>query len=95
MNTDAQYESSPRYKIEERVGCVAVIDTDKFCGPGLHRDSIGVVRYWQGRHVPRWRKALGLVPDHQIWEVDRRDVKAAKRLEERLNRGLLGAKLVC
>jgi hypothetical protein len=41
-----------RYALDERVGCVAVIDTTvEAPSPGLHRTDRHVVAYWSGR----WR----------------------------------------
>jgi len=59
-----------RYFIDERVGCIAVLDRTKAnCNtPGLNRDTSGVVRFWNGIyqddewHVPEqyWRLANDL-----------------------------------
>lgn len=41
--------SRNKYYIDERVGCIAVRDSEtKSESPGLHRDSHGVICYWIG-----------------------------------------------
>jgi hypothetical protein len=50
-------DGGERFRIDERVGCMAVIDTDvPYDSPGLHCDSKHVVAYWHGskNHVDDW-----------------------------------------
>lgn len=75
-----------RYAVEERVGCVAVIDTTRFTGPGCLSDSPGVLKRWQGRPVPQWKKWLGMEPNWAGWEVERWKLRAARLLADRMNR---------
>jgi hypothetical protein len=38
-----------RYKVDERVGCIAILDTDiPTPSNGLHSDDRHSVKYWQG-----------------------------------------------
>jgi hypothetical protein len=73
-----------RYIIDERVGCIAVIDTTKifskttkFHSPGLHDDTLGVVKRWQGIFDHDWYR----------WNIPRQYLKEAYELCERLNKG--------
>jgi hypothetical protein len=77
-----------RFFVDERVGCIAVIDRDIYDPdrPGLSADDKGVVRFWRGRHVSGWKKAVGLVPEHVVWEVPGSCRRAASRMAEKLNR---------
>ena len=46
------------YEIDERSGCVAVIDPAHASSSGLGRDYDGVVLFWMGHYVPKgvcWR----------------------------------------
>lgn len=72
---------SKRYIVEERIGCVAVMDTDKMDinAPGLHRDTSGVVKYWQGV----WTDEQWTVPEHYL--------KESQVLCDQLNEGDLDA----
>jgi len=69
-----------RFHVDERVGCVAVIDlTIPNRSPGLHRTDENVVRFWSGRKVPEWKKRLGLCPGYQVWEVPAKQVRQAHK----------------
>jgi hypothetical protein len=74
-----------RYKVDRRVGCIAVIDTtiESDC-PGLHPDSIGVVKYWSGRRIEHKCPTCGHV-SHSEWEVPEETVKEAQKLCDELN----------
>ena len=39
-----------KYKIEERVGCIAVVE-DSFDKNGLHPNMEGVIAYWRGKYT--------------------------------------------
>lgn len=54
---------SERYFVDERVGCVAVVDSRVAHGPGLHADSEAVVWYRKGQ------RAGERSPSWVIWEV--------------------------
>lgn len=45
-----------KYKIEERVGSIAVVE-ESFNGNGLHPNMEGVIAYWRGKYVFGWKIA--------------------------------------
>jgi len=55
-----------QFIVEERIGCVAIMDTTKVTdSPGLHCDTLGVVRYWQGS----WENGHWHVPERFLKEA--------------------------
>lgn len=71
-----------RYQIDERVGCIAVIDTTiQAPSPGLHRDDPHVV--WYRRGVVIDGKIFGW--SHSHWRVPKYRVKQAQRVCDLLN----------
>ena len=76
-------ESCPRYVIDQRAGCIAVVDTHHPrypSGQGLHRDYPEVVKFWGGR---KCKKADGY--GFHAWYVTGGAVTAARRLARKLN----------
>ena len=76
-------ESCPRYVIDQRAGCIAVVDTHHPrypSGQGLHRDYPEVVKFWVGR---KCKKADGY--GFHAWYVTGGAVTAARRLARKLN----------
>jgi hypothetical protein len=75
-----------RYYVDLRVGCVAVMDsmqsdTDY---PGLHADTQGVVKYWEGKMSCKTCPTCG----HELvggWAVDPDDKAEAYRLCDEMN----------
>jgi hypothetical protein len=46
--------SRPRYYVDERIGCVAVRDSNldnRDAEPGLDEDTTGVVKFWLGKRM--------------------------------------------
>lgn len=74
--------ATDRYVVDERGGCIAVVDTSvKNLGPGLGRDYRGVVAYWSGnpcRKLWHWRS-----PPH--WHVPKTLVRKAERVAREFN----------
>ena len=65
---------SNTYAVEERIGCVAVVDTrEERPGPGLHPTDHDVVAFWHGR----WKG------DH--WTVPKKYLRRARKLVKALN----------
>lgn len=76
-----------RYFIDERSGCVAVRDREQTDPEyrGLHKDTVGVVRYWSGEPVQQACPTCG----HRIsagWEISEANRRAAQGLCETLNK---------
>jgi hypothetical protein len=66
-----------QYIVSKRVGCIAVMDTTKADNktPGLHHNTLGVVKFWQG------------VWENDQWNVPERYAKEAQELCNQLNAG--------
>lgn len=79
--------SEPRYFVDERCGCIAVIDRTKDYPDrrGLHEDTEGVVQYWHGRFVPGDSCVTCGKPGSGAWQVDEDDIAEAHRLCSELN----------
>ena len=75
-----------RYYIDERSGCIAVMDTSRVnpFNNGLHEDSPGVVKYWQGHQVestcPTCKHTRGAG-----WEINDEDRVSAHTICDELN----------
>lgn len=68
-----------RFIVDERAGCVAVIDTKSFPDtPGLQADLNGVLAYWDGYKL---KLAYG-----DRWEVEDWKIKKAHELCNLLNK---------
>ena len=70
-----------RYVIDERVGCIAVIDTTKIFDKTIDFHSLGlripcVVKRWQGIFDHDWYR----------WNIPRQYIKEAYELCEQLNK---------
>ena len=61
------------YAIDERVGCIAIIDTEigrpGFC---LHRDDQDVIEFWNGKQRGRGKRRRWVVPRKIIRQVKRK-----------------------
>lgn len=72
-----------RYKIDFRLGCIAVIDSiiPPSC-PGLYNYSREVIAYWEG-----YKKMVKneLDKEEEIWDVEEWKVEMAKKLCDLLN----------
>lgn len=68
-----------RLQIDERVGCIAVVDADRVSSPGLGPDYPGVLWFAHGRHVTRWDRLIGRAGEHDIWIVPPRLRRMARR----------------
>jgi hypothetical protein len=82
-----------RYFIDERSGCIAVRDSDKtdVKYSGLHPDTQGVVRYWDGVQVTKTCPTCR----HRInngWKISDADKQAAVALCAELNKANKGDK---
>lgn len=63
-----------KYAIEERVGCIAIIDVEiGRPGPGLHHDDADIIEYRAGK----WKRGKWIVPRRIKKEIR----KEYKRLE--------------
>ena len=74
------------YRIDERVGCIAIIDDQVFSGPCLAGAPAGVVWKREGRHVTWVDRLLRCAGPDQVWIVPRSLRRAAKRELLRLER---------
>ena len=76
-----------RYFVDERGGCIAVRDRDKTDPDynGLHPDTAGVVRYWDGQRVEDKCPTCG--HDRSFgWSILDGDREAARALCRELNK---------
>ena len=75
-----------RYEIDQRVGCIAVVDTEvKSNSDGLHPDTPGVAKYWHGYQDIITCKECGHIKPSD-WKIEDSDIKEAKELVEKLNK---------
>jgi hypothetical protein len=70
-----------KYKVDERVGCIAIIRNISPLSNGLHSDDFHVVQYWHGYNMEN--KLFG--QEHICWHVPGRLRKRAYRLCARKN----------
>ncbi len=70
-----------RYKMDLRVGCVAIIDTTiSPDSPGLHFDSSQVIKYWHGVNMKD-----KLIGNPYFWHIPNYIIRRAVRTCYKLN----------
>ena len=75
-----------RYYIDERAGCIAVRDRTMTIAnePGLHSDTMGVIRFWHGDRTSHKCTECGHHVDDG-WMIPEAARQAARELCDRLN----------